>query len=1033
MTSIDDIMPRLKNLEVELDKSVLKNAELLKLTAEQSSQIDELKKKFDGKSTNQTTDDDFTTKTWFWTSDVVRSTFIQYFKEKREHTFWRACPLLPPGGDQTLLFVNSGMVQYKPIFVGKRPQNHPFETMKRAANSQKCIRAGGKHNDLEDVGKDNYHHTYFEMLGNWSFGDYFKAEAIAWAWDLLTNVYGLPGDRMYATYFEGNEALNMPADLEAKELWGKYLKPHQILPGNMKDNFWEMGDTGPCGPCSELHFDRIGGRNARDLVNQDDPNVLEIWNLVFMQFFRHEDRSLTPLPDKHVDTGMGFERLVSVLQNKTSNYDTDVFAPIFQAILDLRIKEWTKNGKKGAEPIPYGGRMGADDVDGTDTAYRVISDHIRTLTFGITDKIQPSNNGRGYVLRRILRRGVRYGKQFLNLPDGFFSALVETVVVAYGAAFPELSATGNMEHVMAIMKDEEDAFLKTWVTGAKLMSTIVKDVKAKGGKVVSGEDAARLYQSAGFPVDLTRLMAEEEGLTVDEQAFEKAQKAHQEASKGDGKSSSGGVKIVLETAETSILEKDKQVGPTDDSLKYGDVSGKIDGLKVKAIFNGTEFVDVATKGNKYGFVLDKTPFYAEQGGQVSDTGAFSNASNGNFAVTHANRFGPYVLHCGEVTEGTFNVEEDVAGQVNAEYRSLILPNHTMTHVLNLALRAVLGKAGQKEVDQKGSLCDSEKLRFDFNCQKPLKQEQLAEVEEICNDQIKKQLEVYCKVVPLASAKSIATLRAVFGETYPDPVRVVSVGQKVETLLSDPTNPEWLNYSVELCGGTHMGNTKESVQFVLVEESGIAKGIRRVKCLTGKLAQEAEATRAAFAQRVKDADALPVENLETEERAMNQELDKIVCSAAAKMQFRTDVKKITKKVVKYKKGLAAKLGKEALAKADVVANEVKESGEKFRVLFFDFAADGKISKKVLTAMTKIHDVPYMIVAVNTAKNNISCFSSVGKSHHEKIDASKWCNALKDKFGGRGGGKPTNSQWSGDLSVGADVVVAICKEFAASSLA
>ena len=345
---------------------------------------------------------------------------------------------------------------------------------------------------------------------------------------------------------------------------------------------------------------------------------------------------------------------------------------------------------------------------------------------------------------------------------------------------------------------------------------------------------------------------------------------------------------------------------------------------------------------------------------------------------------------------------------------------------------MLKKAGQSEVDQKGSLCDSEKLRFDFNCQKPMTQEQLSEVEQICNDQIKKELDIYTKVVPLASAKSISTLRAVFGETYPDPVRVVSVGQKVETLLSDPTNPEWMNYSVELCGGTHMGNTKESVRFVVVEETGIAKGIRRVKCLTGKLAEDAEATRAAFAQRIKDADELPVENLEKEERAMAQDLDKITCSAAAKMQFKKEVKKITKKVVKYKKDLAAKRGKEALAQASDIAKSVKEADEKFRVVLFDFAADGKISKKVLSAMTKIHDVPYIIVSANPDKN-ISCFASVSKTHHEKIDASKWCAALKEKYGGRGGGKPTNSQWAGDISVGTDSIVACCKEFASSALA
>ena len=387
-------------------------------------------------------------------ASAIRRSFIQFFEE-RAHTFVPSsttCPINDPSLRDT--FANAGMNQYKPIFQGTLDPNSPLQGLKRAVNSQKCIRAGGKHNDLDDVGKDTYHHTFFEMLGNWSFGDYFKEEAIGWSFELLTKVWGIDPDRLYATYFEGNPDQDLPPDLETKAIWMKYLPEDHILPGNMKDNFWEMGDTGPCGPCSEVHYDRIGGRNAADLVNQDDPNVLEVWNNVFIQFDRVEGGTLNPLPDKHVDTGMGLERIVSVLQNKLSNYDTDIFMPLFDAIQKLT----------GARA--YSGKVGADDTDGVDEAYRVIADHIRTLVIAITDGQMPGNEGRGYVLRRILRRAVRYGRQKLNAPEGFFAALAPTVVASLGEAFPELKE--NPTRVQAIIADEEESF-GTWFSSILLL------------------------------------------------------------------------------------------------------------------------------------------------------------------------------------------------------------------------------------------------------------------------------------------------------------------------------------------------------------------------------------------------------------------------------------------------------------------------------------------------------------------------------------------------------------------------------------
>jgi len=435
-----------------------------------------------------------------WSAAKVRQTFLEFF-EDRGHTLVPSAPVVPHD-DPTLLFTNAGMNQFKPIFLGQVDPSSPLAGLTRACDTQKCIRAGGKHNDLEDVGKDTYHHTFFEMLGNWSFGDYFKAEAIEWAWELLTKVYGLPEENLYATYFGGDESQGLEPDHEARELWLRHLPEKRVLPGNMKDNFWEMGETGPSGPCSEIHFDRVGGRDARAFVNQDDPNVIEVWNLVFIQYDRQADRSLRPLPARHVDTGMGLERLVSILQGKPSNYDTDLFVPLFAAI-----------ERQTGDAIGYHGKLGKADPDGHDMAYRVIADHLRTLTFAITDGAIPSNEGRGYVLRRILRRAVRYGRQKLGAQNGFLSRLVPTLVEHMGEAFPELHK--DPKRVAAIIREEEESFGKTLDRGIGLF----EDIASQSSKVISGADAFKLYDTFGFPLDLTQLMAQERGLSVDVEGF----------------------------------------------------------------------------------------------------------------------------------------------------------------------------------------------------------------------------------------------------------------------------------------------------------------------------------------------------------------------------------------------------------------------------------------------------------------------------------------------------------------------------------
>ncbi|GJP49906.1 hypothetical protein CLOM_g9062, partial [Closterium sp. NIES-68] len=482
-----------------------------------------------------------------WPATRVRDTFLQFFKD-RAHSHVPSS-LVVPLDDPTLLFANAGMNQFKPIFLGTVDPRSPLASLKRAVNSQKCIRAGGKHNDLDDVGKDTYHHTFFEMLGNWSFGDYFKQEAITWAWELLTQVYKLPEDRLYATYFGGDEKLGLEPDLEARDIWLTVLPASRVLPYGCKDNFWEMGDTGPCGPCTEIHFDRLGGRDAAALVNADDPTCIEIWNNVFIQFNREADGTLKTLPAKHVDTGMGFERLTSILQNKLSNYDTDVFMPIFEAI------------QKVTGAAPYEGKLGKEDTGNKDMAYRVVADHIRTLSFAIADGARPGSEGRDYVLRRILRRAVRYGRDVLGAQEGFFSTLVPVFADLMGDTFPELRKNG--ERIKEIIGEEEVAFGRTLQKGLQRFEKSASEVK--DGKL-SGQDAFVLWDTFGFPVDLTQLMAEEKGLSVDMAAFEQAMTDAREMSRG-ARSKGGAGALVMEAEATAELQK-RGIAPTDDSAKY---------------------------------------------------------------------------------------------------------------------------------------------------------------------------------------------------------------------------------------------------------------------------------------------------------------------------------------------------------------------------------------------------------------------------------------------------------------------------------
>ena len=741
------------------------------------------------------------------------------------------------------------------------------------------------------------------MLGNWSFGDYFKKEAIHYSWELLTKVYGLAPDRLYVTYFEGDEAGGLEPDLEAKELWKSVgvLDDH-ILPGNMKDNFWEMGDQGPCGPCSEVHYDRIGGRNAAHLVNQDDPNVLEIWNNVFIQYNREPDKSLKSLPSKHVDTGMGYERLVSVLQNKMSNYDTDVFTPLFN-----RIQEVT-----GARP--YQGKFGEEDADGIDTAYRVVADHLRTLTFAISDGGNPDNVGRGYVVRRVLRRGARYARKYFDVEIGdFFSKLMPTLIEQMGDMFPEIRK--KEEDVKEALNEEELSFAKTLDRGERQFEYYAQKSKEQNTKSLHGADVWRLYDTFGFPVDLTRLMAEEQGLSIDDNEFLAARLKAKEASKGEKKAASDLVK--LDVHDLGKLEVMPTVTKTDDKYKFGrdNVTSK-----VQAIYHAKSFVDDTKsipEGDQIGILLDKTNFYAEQGGQEYDTGNIVIDGQADFAVENVQVYAGYVLHTGYLKYGSFAVGDSVISEYDEQRRGPIRNSHTGTHVLNFALREVLGDG----IDQKGSLVAQEKLRFDFSHKSGISDPELVKIEDVSTRYIRQNFTVYAKDVPLSIAREITGVRAVFGETYPDPVRVVSVGYEVDEILKNVKDERWQGISIEFCGGTHVRSTADIKDLVIIEESGIAKGIRRIIAVTGEEAHNVQRFADEFSNRLASLEKLSVSpKQEQESKAIKLELDKLSISAVRKSEFRKRIEKIDKDILDHQKKTQKEETKKALA---AVTNHFKQ--------------------------------------------------------------------------------------------------------------
>lgn len=931
-----------------------------------------------------------------WPSEKVRQTFIDYFK-KQEHLFVPSSSVVPHE-DPTLLFANAGMNQFKPIFLGKADPKSEQAKWKRAANSQKCIRAGGKHNDLDDVGKDTYHHTFFEMLGNWSFGDYFKKEAIAWAWELLTEVYKLDKSRLYVTYFMGNKDSNLEPDLEAKNIWLQYLPAERVLPYGMKENFWEMGDTGPCGPCSEIHYDKIGGRDAANLVNADDPDVIEIWNNVFMQFNREPDRSLVSLPAKHVDTGMGLERLVSIVQKVGNNYDTDLFKPLFDEIQ-----------KVTNFPRPYSAKLGQEDEGLVDMSYRVIADHIRTLTMAINDGAIPSNEGRGYVLRRILRRAVRYGKQKLNAPKGFFHKLVPVVIQKMSPAFPELLK--NPDHITNIIKSEEETFERTLEKGLNMFERIAEKSKANG---IAANDIHLLYTTYGFPDDLTRILADEKGITLDLAGFQKLMEKEREDSR-KVLAKGGATKLALTTQAVADLGQEHNVTPTDDVYKYE--SKPIQG-QIKAIWNGKTFVEAISENSSsvLGLVLDKTNFYAEQGGQIHDTGYASlvGQDKPSFRISDVQSFGGYALHVGHFAqEGTpLSVGDLVELHVDRERRSTIMSNHTSTHMVNHALRSVLGEG----VDQRGSLVDHNRFRFDFSHGKPVSAQQLAELDRIVRELITKELAVYTKIVSLADAKKIKGLRAVFGEVYPDPVRVVSVGKPVEDLLKDPENAEWTSLSIEFCGGTHLTNTKEAVAFAIIGEESLAAGVRRIVAVTGKDAQSAIANALELRERITKATALEGAPLQAEYQKLKNDINETVIPQSDKALLLSSLKPLEDKLKKLagdKKG-QWKANAEAFIESAIAALSVKDTpAPLYFVRRVDVGAQSDfLSESVKSVRDKFPDAAVLAVSPDEEKKKVTVIAHVPAALVAKgLKANEWASKTAGAVGGKGGGKPEIGQGAG----------------------
>ena len=768
-------------------------------------------------------------------SQDIRKQFLQFF-ESKGHLIVPSAPIVLKD-DPTLMFNNSGMAQFKEYFLGNGTPKCP-----RIADTQKCLRVSGKHNDLEDVGFDTYHHTMFEMLGNWSFGDYFKKEAINWAWELLTEVYKIPKENLYVSVFEGNPDENVPFDQEAWDIWKTLIDEDRIILGNKKDNFWEMGDQGPCGPCSEIHVDIRSAEekalvSGKSLVNNDHPQVVEIWNNVFMEFNRKADGSLEKLPAQHVDTGMGFERLCMALQGKTSNYDTDVFTPLIQKVEQITGLKYTSNEVKNI----------SEEQNKTNIAIRVIVDHVRAVAFAIADGQLPSNTGAGYVIRRILRRAIRYGFTFLNTKEPFINKLVAVLADQMGEFFPEIKAQQQL--VTNVIREEEASFLRTLDQGLQLLDNVV--VKTKGDEV-SGEKAFELYDTFGFPKDLTALILKEKGMSFKESEFDASMKAQKDRSRAASEVSTEDWKVLIPGNVETFVGYDQ----TENDVKITRIR-KVDSKK---------------DGVLYQIVLDNTPFYPEGGGQVGDKGTLVSA-NETIDIIDTKKENNLILHFAKQLPE--NIEANFVAKVNTDLRTSTSKNHSATHLMHLALRTILGT----HVEQKGSLVNPNHLRFDFSHFAKVTDEEIRKVEDFVNARIEEQLQLAeYRNLPIQEAMAKGAM-ALFGEKYGDTVRMIEFGD-----------------SRELCGGIHVKNTGEIWHFKILSEGAVAAGIRRVEAITG------DAVKDYFTQQESDLEAIK-ETLKNPQDTLKA----VVSLQDDNVKLRKQIEQLLKEKAKGLKGeLASKL-------------------------------------------------------------------------------------------------------------------------------
>jgi alanyl-tRNA synthetase len=874
------------------------------------------------------------------TSSQIRQSFLDFFKSK-QHTIVPSSSLMPDSPN--LLFTNAGMNQFVPIFLGQQPC--PYNPG-RAADTQKCIRAGGKHNDLEDVGLDTYHHTFFEMLGNWSFGDYFKKEAIDWAWELVTEIWKFPKNRLYATVYNPDKSKGDPSDFD-QEAWNYWAEKFRsagldpavhIVNGNKKDNFWMMGETGPCGPCSEIHVDLTpNGDTKGALVNKGDARCIEIWNLVFIQFNANPDGTYTALPAKHVDTGMGFERVTSIMQctknfttftDTISNYETDVFRPLFDRLEVM-------SGKKYKSTLPKAGSTGETEQEKIDVAFRVISDHIRTLSFAITDGILPGNNDRNYVLRRILRRAVKYGRT-LGFQKPFFYELVDTLAEKMGHVFPELEK--KKDNVKQVIRTEEEAFNKTLDRGIELFNE-----QAAKTKSLSGDFAFKLYDTYGFPLDLTELLARERGLTVDTGGFEKFMEEQRARARASQK------KQVISVTSVETATPTKFVG--------------FDNLQTEATVQ-----EVVAIKDRTAVILTTSPFYAEMGGQVGDTGEITGSGN-LWRVVNTQKAGNAFIHFIDSADAPA-VGAKVQLSVDTSRRNAIQRHHTVTHLFHWALHEI----ASKDALQKGSYVGPEKLTFDFNSA-PLTPQQIRDIEKLVNERIVENASVSWTEIPYSEAKSRNDITHLFGEKYGDRVRVVQIGG----------DPNKLNgYSMELCGGTHTRGTGEIGLFRIVAESAIAAGVRRVEAVAGNL---------AYAQARHDADLLVT--LAGKVNSPLQELEKKVESLLAHQK-------------ELEKQLKSAQQREAAHTAKSLVTRVRP-GAIPAIIENLGATDGDTLQTIADSLKS--QFQGAILLAGALDGNVSLVAAVTPDFTSKIQAGKLIQTIAPIVGGKGGGRPESARGGG----------------------